>query len=816
MRRTVRFVLIVLLAFWLTMGAALAAPARVIDQAGALSESQRLALTNGLTKRAIPYYLHVIEAANGTQNDLADQAQAWYNGQQLPKGSVLITIAMKERLVDFRTALDGPLDQAIIKQTGEGWGAQIDQMLQAFRGPAGRGDLAGGVLAAADVIDRLAPSLSGTGAAGPGTPAPGPTSPTTNAPYPPPPSEPIVFESIADEPLSPAIPAGLVSLGLLTWWAVAAFHYRKQRRQGLQHRDAYAGNLLALQDELPLLRRYEGAETRALCDQTQAAIDAALAKHLEGETERQSAEAVARFGRMIKARRSMLAATAAYQAAQTLAATAAEAWRPAAEALRQWDETLPQAQGAQAGSTDALQATQGATGWPLGALQERLRWNTEHLQSLVKLRETDLVQSYRRLVDLIAELGALQADTARVEPLHHSLQQVPPAAARLTERRQGMQTAHDLRWVEGDPARSIQGALAEQERGLGLLTAGQVADADSALATASTLLTDADGLLGRYQTAIEALPGLEAQVREQTAGLGALIQEAGRILADLNAQYDEADWHDLADLAEALGAYRTQGFALAGSLPTWRSPAAQQFLGAHDQSVAFLAAWAPLADRLTHLRTRPAELEAIARQATEAQARLADALAKGEAIIVRENLLLTDSLADRLKSLQRRLAEIDRLATAQRRPVRAWLEQANQGAQQAQALHDDIEQLAYQAQQARAALIQIQGRLGSAGRLQRYDRGGWTGQLDSSLHAAEHALALGLYHEVLQHAHEADRFHAALEAEFQRQQEEEERSRRAQEQVAASSSSTSGGGGSFDSSPSSSSNESTTGGGGSW
>lgn len=825
MRRTAQFLLVLLLGLFLTTGAALGAPERVVDQAGALSESQRTALVNGLTKRAIPYYVHIIEAANGTQNDLADQAQAWYNGQQLPKESVLITIAMKERFVDFRTDLDGPVDQAIMKQTGEGFNAQISQMVEAFKGPAGRGDFTGGVLAVADLVDRLAPSLSSAGApaTAPGTlPSPGPSgspSPGTpapsqgsTAPFPPPPTQ-QPTESIADEPLSPAIPVGLVSVGLLTWWSIAAFRYRKQRRQGLQVRDGYAGDLLNLQNELPLLRRYEGAETRALCDQTGAAIDAALAKHLEGETARESAEGAARFGRMIKSRRTMLAATEAYKAAETLAAIAAEAWRPAAEALRQWDETLPQGQKAQQESAATLQATKSATGWPLGALQNRLDATLQELQRLVQLRETDLVQSYRRLLELIEDLGALQSDTARVQPLHASLQQVQPDAARLGERRQGMQKAHDLRWVEGDPARGIQGALAEQERGLVLLQAGQVAEADGALATAASLLAEAESLLGRYQTAIEALPALEAKVKEQTAGLTPLIQEAGRILTDLNAQYDESDWHDVADLVEVLSQYRSQGVELTGSIPAWRSPSVQQLLTAHDQSVAFLGTWAPLEERLNQLRARPAELERIARQAAEAQARLADELARCDEVIVRENLMLTEILADRMEALRKRLAEVERLATSQPRPVRAWLEQANQAAQQAHVLQDDIEQLGYQAQQARAALIQIQARLGSAGRYHRYDRGGWASQMDASLRAAEHALALGLYHEVMQHAHEADTFHAALEQEFHRQQEEEERARRAQEEAAASSSSTSGGGGSFDSS---SSDNNTTGGGGSW
>lgn len=844
MRRRGLWFLVSLLALCMTMGVALGAPERVTDQAGALSASQRTALTNGLAKRAIPYYVHIVASADGTLDDLADQAQAWFNDQGLPDQAVLITIAMQEHFVEFRTRTDGPLDQAFVKETGEGFAAHTAKMVQAFQGPARREDFPGAVLAAVDLIDRLVPGVSGAGAPGsaapsstaPGSSVPGstapssatpgsvtpgaPTSSTYIPPFPAPPSQQPRFESIADEPLSPAIPAGIVGLGLLTWWSVAAFRYRKMRRQGIKARDAYAGNLLALQDELPLLRRYEGAETRALCDQTQAAIDAALAKHLEGETERQSAEAVAKWGRMIKARRTMLAATQAYTEAEALTAAAAEAWRPAAEALRQWDEALPKAKGAQQESAKGLQVTQTATLWPLKGLQDRLTATGEELERLVQLRETDLVQSYRRLLELIEDLGALQADLARVEPLRDSLEQLPITAAHLSERRRGMQAAHSLRWVESDPDRSVQGALAERERGLTLLQAGQVADADAGLATASFLLAEADDLLNRYQAALQALPELESKVRQQTDSLGALVQEAGHILTDLTNQYDEADYHDVADLAEALGQYRAKGFELAGSLPTWRSPAVQQYLAAYDQSTAFLAAWAPLEERLNGLRSRPAELAETARRAVEAQARLADQLAEGEGIIVRENLLLSEILADRLGALRKRLTEVERLATSQRRPVRAWLEQATQAAQQASQLRDDIEQLAYQAQQARAALIQIQARLGSAGRYSRYDRGGWTGQMDASLRAAEHALAMGLYHEVMHYAHEADRFHAALEHEFHRQQEEEDRARRAREQTAMSSSSSTGGGGSFHhnsgSSNNNNNNSSTTGGGGSW
>lgn len=833
MRRTGRWLLIWLVGLVLTMGTALGAPDRVVDQTGALSSTQRTALANGLAQHAIPYY--VLFASAPTQDDLANLAHRYRNDQKLPADAVLIAIAKEQRLVYFMTQVDGPVDKAFVAQTGQGFSQSTNQMLQAFRGPAGRGDFVGAVMAVADTVDRLVPTLAGSGVTA--TPGGGTTSGATTAPSPGPSSVPSpgytpvpspgpssvpssgsrspytpLPSRAPSKPISPLVPIGVVALGGAGWWTVEALRYRRQRKQGLQERDAYAGTLLAIQGELPLLQRYEGAETHALVTQASAAIDAALAQHLEGETSRQTAEGAARVGRMIKARRTMRSAADSFAAAAASTKAAEEAWAPAAEALRQWDDRLAAAHQAHQAADQALGAAKQATEWPLGALVERVTATADSLANLEQLRQSDPIRAYRLLADLQASLTDLQGDIQRLQPLHQELQVAEQEASQLGGRRNSLAQAHDLRWVEGDPAQPIQQALSARARGLGVLPLGKVDEADSDLATTKALLAEAATLLDRYQTAIQTLPGLEAAVAERNSLVASLIQEASRLVEELTSRFDPADLQDVGDVATDLRAYLAKGQELAGAIPGWRSPSVQRLLTAHDEATAFLARWAPLEQQLNQLRARPAELEAILKEAEAQIDRLGDRTARAERTIVGEHLRLTGSLQDRLDALRERVSELEELGRRQRRPAGALRELARRAADQAADLLRDVEQLAQEAQYARAELARMQRTMTGMGRYSRYDRGGWMGQMDASMRAAEAAFQMGLYAEVLQHAHHVHHFHDELLAEFRRhEQQQQQHHHRSSTDFGSS-----GGGGSFGGGGGGGSDTGSTGGGGSW
>ena len=184
-KRAVRSGLVLVL-FFLTMlltvtPAAVAAtsPGGVVDdRAGLFSAAELERLENDLTGRRFAFRVVILEEAfpdPSRREEVRFQEMAIEMMEQVPRDAVLITIAMKEGLVDFRVWKDGAVQSAFREATGRAFEDSVDRILDAFIPPASEGDVAGTVVrghgrasspwAAAPV--RPAPSPGGSSAVKP-------------------------------------------------------------------------------------------------------------------------------------------------------------------------------------------------------------------------------------------------------------------------------------------------------------------------------------------------------------------------------------------------------------------------------------------------------------------------------------------------------------------------------------------------------------------------------------------------------------------------------------------------------------------------
>ncbi|HYG59286.1 MAG TPA: TPM domain-containing protein, partial [Symbiobacteriaceae bacterium] len=383
MGKLVRILLVcAALAALLAAGPAWAArsPAGIVsDDSGTLSAGQLQALERDLT--GLRYHYRVVILGQAFAGDQPADANARFSQlahdllaqREVPREAVLITIAMKERLVDFRVYADGPVNQAFLEGTGREFSAHTDSILDQFRGPAGRGDIPGGIVSAVKRIEAIVPIAS----PGPAPePVPGPAPVPT--PYPPPAVQPVPSPA---QPRAPAPAPEPVDLRPVLWWLLGAAAvalavsmgfrytgYRKRLKATLAIRDGFLGDLLNLMEkEFPLARKYQGEETRGAVEAAIAAADEALHTQQEAEPFRAKAERSARFGLFGSARQALDKAEARYSRAAEQFGRAKTAWEPVSHCLRHWAALSEEAGAGAAAASSALTAQRVRTAWPLTA-----------------------------------------------------------------------------------------------------------------------------------------------------------------------------------------------------------------------------------------------------------------------------------------------------------------------------------------------------------------------------------------------------------------------------------------------------------------
>ncbi|HYF76506.1 MAG TPA: TPM domain-containing protein, partial [Symbiobacteriaceae bacterium] len=138
--------------------AAAPSPAGIVtDDSGTFSAQQLVNLDQALSGLTYPFRVIVVNTAfpGGRPADAEAQFQLYADRllqEQVPKDTVLITVSMQDRLVDFRVWSDGPVNQAFLAKTGRQFGDYSGAMLDAYRVPARAGDVPGGIIAAARVV----------------------------------------------------------------------------------------------------------------------------------------------------------------------------------------------------------------------------------------------------------------------------------------------------------------------------------------------------------------------------------------------------------------------------------------------------------------------------------------------------------------------------------------------------------------------------------------------------------------------------------------------------------------------------------------
>lgn len=772
---TVLLALIMTLAMGATSVFAAKSPGGVVDdRTGEWSAAELKDLEDKLANRRFAYRVIILEDAFAGQNlsDAQEEARFGELADELladaPKDAVLITIDVKERLVDFRVWEEGPIQSAFYEARGSSFRSFTDDMLNAFGGPAGRGDYSGGILAAADRIEALAKAPAAAPSPSPGTARPVPV------PVPVP------------TPARPSVNAGQVGIVLVVIVVGVAglvqitftVRYRRRHKEALGVRDGFVGGLVKMhQQELPLARNYDGDETRESVQAASAAADRAFAAFQAGNDTLAEAEGLARKWRtgaasavLAKARRSFDEAAAAYAEAQ-------KAYAPVAEAIHQWDDAAAlTAASRQAAETGAAEL-RNRTGWGLPRVQERIEAAIGRQSDADQARTEDPVAAIRLAREantLFAEITVdLDRLTAQRDAYDAQRQDSQKAKAEIEQTR----TSLGLRFVEGDPNDNLAKARKQEALAAERMPLGDVEGADEALEAARSAVAEVRTILANYREAVEQYP---AKRQAATQGAGALASDqvtARGVIQQLSGRYAAEDWSDVKELPAEMAGLERRIAAGLDEVARLARPEEQRYLQAYRMLNDWLAELKSLESRLALLVERPSRLEEMEQQARQhlSQAEVEWAAAQPRSSQV--GLVLPFDLSDRWRRLDQQLSEVRSLLGMRPLPVSRASQAADQAMEWAAGLRRSVEELARQALAARERLQRAQQEATAALVFSRFGPMHVT-TLQRALAAGEQALAAGRYDQALAEAEAAIRSARALVAAHAAHRAAEERRKR--------------------------------------
>jgi len=741
------------------------------------------------------------------------------------KDTILITVALSDRLVDFRVHADGPVNEEFIARTGRPFGDHAAAILEVYRVPARAGDVPGGILAAAEYIDELIDPLERPLVV-PESPAPSVQAP--GAPGPVAPSEP---PGPSREPVSPVGPrtsadpwpwlGGAVLFSASVFWTVKFRRYRLAHRDALKTRDKFLGNLLRLiEKELPQGAMFSGDETRKLVFDASATADMALAAEQEAEQLRERAERRARFSRFSAATTLIGEAADRYHESARLLAAAKETWAPVADALANWSQAQSDA-GARLSEAGAVfSAEKVRTGWPLTNLVARHERVEAGLALARSSRDEDPVRAVRLARESGDQGAALVRDLKALPELSKALDEQHrrrlDAIAAVDEARRTL----GLRFVELSPDESLARAAAAEAEAGAALPPGDVGRAREAIEAAHAASDSAVSVVQRYRKALEQYPLKRSALSGELGALPDEERQAAQTLARLMASYAAEDWEDVAGLADDLARLRAEGAGALAEAARMTDPSVQLYLRAVELLEQMLDRRETLREGLRGLLERPAELGALADETRRNLDAVGCVLGEADDLMVRGRLVLPPEPAGLLDDARRRYLAVEQLGLETPLPVRRWATEVAAGLTAAIDARAAVAELERLAASARAELARVQTQASEALGYERYDRHGRAGVLRGALAAAEMAIGSGNYQSALMEAERALECCRGLEwayRDFVNAQLEEERRRREAEEAAhrtAHSTFSSNDDNHFGSS--SSNDDNTSGGGGSW
>lgn len=815
--------------------AAAPSPAGIVnDESGTFSAQQLADLDQALSGLTYPFQVIVVNTAfpGGRPSDAETQFQAFADRllqERIPKDAVLITVSMQDRLIDFRVWSDGPVNQAFLAKTGREFGSHSGAMLDAYRVPARAGDIPGGIIAAARVVEGVLATAQ----------SPAPISTPGSGSYPSPAPNPVPSDHIFNQPppmpdpvpqAPPANPwpwvGGIALLGTAAYWTVAFRRYRLALREALELRDGFLGELLELMErDLPLARKYQGEETLSSVSAASNAADAALHAEQEAEALRLGAERFAKFQQFARATAALREATTAYQRAEALSQEAQKTWEPVVDALLNWEKDQADVGNRLAATGAALSAEKVRTGWPLTDLGARLSREEAQLTLARSNRDNDPVRAVRLAREAGATAETLAGDLGALRGLTQALEEQRQRRAAAEASVETARRELGLRFVELPPEPSLAWTLEAEQDAASALPPGEVARVRESLAAARAASDEAEAIVARYREALKQYPEKSAALSGELAVLPGEERLAADTLGDLRARFAAEDWEDVRTVADDLARLQAEARGALSEVARLTSPAVQLYLQAVTLLDEMLARRKALGEALTVLTARPGALEALAAEARsnlDAQDR---SLAEADEVALSNRLILPRDVAAQLDDARRTYHLAEQQGHEVPLAVHRWARAAADGAAVAAAALDAVREVARLAAAARAELARAQSEANSALGYERYDRRGHAMTLRGSLVAAESALATGHYQAALAEAGQAMNAARGLEMAYReyvaaqmeaerRRREAEEASRRASESHHNSSSSSSSGGGGSWSSGSSSNNSS--GGGGSW
>ncbi|MDF2630072.1 MAG: hypothetical protein K0R39_3903 [Symbiobacteriaceae bacterium] len=822
--------------------AAATSPAGIVnDESGTFSAQQLAQLDEALSGLTVPFRVIVVNTAfpGGRPADADVQFQNYADRllqERVPPDAVLVTVSMQDRLVDFRVWADGPVNQAFLDKAGRQFGDFSGAMLDAYRGPARAGDVPGGIIAAARVVEGVvaappvtvpdpAPSPSPSPSPAPSYPSPAPSYPS--------PAPSLPGETVWTGPNPQTPPAnpwpwvgGVALLGTAVYWTVAFRRYRIALREALEVRDRFLGGLLELMErDLPLARKYQGEETLAKVTAASAAVDTALHTEQEAEALRLQAERFAKFQRFARARSTMKQATEAYQRAEALFRDAEKAWEPVVDAMLNWEKDQADVGAKLAATGTALSAEKVRTGWPLTDLGARLGREEAQLTLARSSRDEDPVRAVRLAREAGAAADVLSADLGAVPGLTEALaaqrkrRAAAEASVELARRELG------LRFVELPPEPPLARTLQAEEDAATALPPGEVGRVRESLALARAASDEAEAIVARYREALKQYPEKSAALsRELAAALPSEERLAANTLGDLRARFAAEDWDDVRTVADDLARFQAEARGALAEVARMTGPAVQLYLQAVTLLDDMLARREALGEQLKVLTARPGALEALAAEARQSLAALDRSLTEADEVALNGRVILPSDVAAQLDDARRTYRLAQQQGQEVPLPANRWARAAADGAAVAAAALQAVREVARLAAAARAELARAQSEGNSALGYERYDRRGNAMTLRGALVSAESALAAGHYQAALADAQQAINAARGLEMAYReyvaaqmeaerRGREAAEAARRAQESHNSSHSSSSGGGGSWGSGGGS---NKSSGGGGSW
>jgi|GEM_PF-6083041 len=779
----------------------------VDDRSGTLSAAELEEVEDGLTGRRFAYRVIILEEAfeGAEPADAESQFQKMADDllADVPRDAVLITIAMKEGLVDFRVWQDGPVQSAFREATGRAFADYTDRVLDAFVSKAADGDIAGAILSAAERIESLAvptpvvpvqPSPGGSGT-GSGRPSPGGSRPVPTPVPPPTPSSQAGAGRTVSTSLLALIFGGIAALLAALLELSYFLRYRRIHRECLALRDGCVSTLVKMHEQdLPLARNYDGEETRRFVAAAGEASDRAFDAYRTGGERMDEAAGLARRWRFGAAAKLLREARAAYEQAAEADRQAQEAFAPVAEAIHGWEAAVEAAAANRAAAEGGIAELRSRTGWALARLEERVAEAAQVQAGAEESRGEDPVRALRMIRNADALLQEIRADVARTaeqQQTHEAQRQDAEKARREIEE---TRVSLGLRFVEEDPSAALARALRHQASAAERMPLGDVEGAREALEEGQSALDEVRAILGRYREAVTQYPARRQALVEGTGWLSGEQGTARSVVEQLAGRYAPDDWADVRDIPAAMAALEKRSRAALDEAAGLVRPEEQRYLQAYRILNDHLSELASLKERSALLAARPDRL-AEAEQAARDQVDRADReWAQAQRLVAQQNLVLPRDLADRWRHVDDALHSVRRLLADRPLAVGRAGQEAAGVLDLATNLRRAVEELGRQADAARRRLRQAQAEAAAALIHTRFNPGA-AAALQRALSAGEHALAAGRYEQALAEAESALRSARVLVAAYEAHRAAERQ--REMERAAAAARRHGGGGGGF-------------------